>query len=308
MDAKVQLLETVLGRSIKAHRDNVSFHCPFCNHEKPKLNVSLGTGKWGCWVCGDVSQGNSIVTLMHRLKVKSDVVDRAKSLWSIRDHSEVNKKQILTLPPEYLPIHQPKNTYQYKIATNYLKNRNIDMRLAIKYDIGYCEYGRYRGRIILPSYDENGYLNSYVGRTYLPGEPTNYLAPPDLDKDSIIVYEDHINWKEPVILVEGRFDAIAVRRNAIPIDGKNIPQKLKDRILTNRTDVYICLDADARSTANRHCSYFIRNGVRTFMVNLPDNEDPGSLGYDGVWRCIDRAVEVSESDNFETNLKARLFA
>jgi len=178
----------------------------------------------------------------------------------------------------------------------------------MKYDIGYCEYGRYRGRIILPSYDDSGYLNSYVGRAYLPGEQVNYLSPPDLDKDNIIVYEDHINWTEPIILVEGRFDAISVRRNAVPIDGKNISRKLKDRVLTNRPDVYICLDGDAKQAAISHCNYFVSQGIRTFMVDLPVGEDPASLGYDRVWRFIDRAKEVLESDNFETNLKAKLFA
>jgi len=137
------------------------------------------------------------------------------------------------------------------------------MQLAIKYDIGYCEYGRYHGRIILPSYDGDGFLNSFVGRTYLPSEEMKYLSPPDLDKDNIIVYEDHINWSEPVILVEGRFDAIAVRRNAIPIDGKNIPHLLKERIVANRTDVYICLDGDAKSNAERLCNYFVKNGIKT---------------------------------------------
>ena len=44
------------------------------------------------------------------------------------------------------------------------------------------------------------------------------------------MFENQINWDEPITLVEGVFDAMAVKRNAIPILGKFIPKTLNDSI------------------------------------------------------------------------------
>ena len=58
---------------------------------------------------------------------------------------------------------------------------------------------------------------------------------PQVSKD-IVGFELHINWNYPVCLVEGAFDAIAIKRNAIPLFGKTIPDQLKHRIIENKTD------------------------------------------------------------------------
>jgi type I restriction enzyme M protein len=42
-----------------------------------------------------------------------------------------------------------------------------------------------------------------------------------------------INWSLPLVLVEGSFDAIAVRRNAIPLFGKTISEDLRKKIIEN---------------------------------------------------------------------------
>jgi hypothetical protein len=44
----------------------------------------------------------------------------------------------------------------------------------------------------------------------------------------IIGFELFINWNVPIILCEGVFDAIAIKRNAIPLLGKTI-QKVNEK-------------------------------------------------------------------------------
>ena len=36
-------IENILGKSHKRARDNHAFHCPFCNHRKPKLEINMHT-------------------------------------------------------------------------------------------------------------------------------------------------------------------------------------------------------------------------------------------------------------------------
>jgi len=64
-------IENILGKSHKRARDNYAFHCPFCNHRKPKLEINMATNEegknfWECWVCQ--TRGQSIRSLLIQLK------------------------------------------------------------------------------------------------------------------------------------------------------------------------------------------------------------------------------------------------
>ena len=88
-----------------------------------------------------------------------------------------------------------------------------------------------------------------------------------------------VNWNEPITIVEGAFDAIAVKRNAIPLFGKIILDNLKKKIIEhNVKDIYIALDTDAREKALDICQYFIDNGINVYLIELGD-KDPSELGY-----------------------------
>ena len=105
-------------------------------------------------------------------------------------------------------------------------NRGIRPADIVKYNIGYCEGGEYSNRIIIPSYDSEGVLNYFVSRAIYDG-PMKYKNP-KVSKD-VIGFDLFINWKEPIVLCEGVFDAITIRRNAIPLFGKTI-QKIRKQV------------------------------------------------------------------------------
>ena len=66
---------------------------------------------------------------------------------------------------------------------------------------------------------------------------------------NVIMFENQINWDEPITLVEGVFDAISVKRNVIPILGKFIPKILNDTIYKKGVkSIKILLDKDAQRT------------------------------------------------------------
>jgi hypothetical protein len=70
----------------------------------------------------------------------------------------------------------------------------------------------------------------------------------ELDKVSkdIIGFELHINWNLPIILVEGAFDAITIKRNVIPLFGKTISKELLKKLIEKQPpNIYIILDNDA---------------------------------------------------------------
>ena len=69
----------------------------------------------------------------------------------------------------------------------------------MKYNIGYCESGLFSNRVIIPSYDEDGKLNFFVGRDIYES-PMKYKNS-STTKD-VVGFELFINWNEPIVLCE----------------------------------------------------------------------------------------------------------
>ena len=289
-------IENILGKSHKRARDNYAFHCPFCNHHKPKLEINMHTNEegknfWECWVCQ--TKGRTIRSLLYQLKIAKD--QAAEILQYLPKGSQVEYKQlsILELPKEYQPLHTAsKTSVPANIVRNYLYERGLTDTDFIKYSIGYCTTGEYGGRVIIPSFSESGSLNFFVARTY-DGNYFKYKNP-EASKD-IIFFGSFINWNAPIILCEGVFDAIAIRRNAIPILGKSISTSLYKKILTsNVSDIYVALDTDARDRALEIGEKFLNQGKRVFLVDLPD-KDPSDMGFTTFTNYIQNAKELDLS-------------
>lgn len=308
MDEILPLLQEYLGNSRRStHRkghENYAFHCPFCNHSKPKLEVDVTSGNWHCWVCD--AKGKTPYSLLKRLSAPEGVLYKIRE--SYRGSTRMTtpqgpSKQFLQLPKEFIPLYQDKSGFFREIALRYLfEERKITETDILKYRIGYCEDGPYKEMIIVPSYDQHGRLNYFIGRSFRDWATIKHLGP-DVDKD-FIGFELLINWSEPVILVEGAFDAIAVRRNAVPLFGKRINENLKSKIIENKAKrVYIVLDPDAQRDLQKHCEYFTQHGIETFKVDL-GGSDPGELGFERVWdRINNHASLVKVADNFEEKIK-----
>jgi len=286
-------IENILGKSHKKARDNFAFHCPFCNHRKPKLEINMATNEqgknfWECWVCE--TKGQTIRSLLRQLKTPRD---QAQDIFKyLPKGSQIEYKQlsIIELPKEYQPLYSASNTSVIaNLVKKYLYERGLTDNDFIKYRIGYATSGEFGGRVIVPSYSESGVLNFFVARTY-DGNYYKYRNP-EASKD-IIFFENLINWNAPIILCEGVFDAMAIRRNAIPILGKSVSASLHKRILiSNVKDIYIALDTDARSKALKISEQFLNQGKRVFLIDLPD-KDPSEMGFKSFTEHIQSAQEL----------------
>jgi len=87
-------------------------------------------------------------------------------------------------------------------------------------------------------------------------------------------------------LVEGAFDAISVRNNAIPLFGKTLSNKLKSALICNTVKkVNIVLDNDALSDSIRISEFLLKNNIETRLVKL-DGKDPSEIGFAKTWELI----------------------
>ena len=289
-------LENLLGKSHKKARGNHAFHCPFCNHRKPKLEINMATNEdgknpWECWVCQ--TRGRTIYSLLRQLNTPKDAA--TDILKYVPKGSQIHYKQlsIIELPKEYQPLYSASNTSVIaNLVRKYLYERGFTDNDFIKYSIGYCTTGEYGGRVIFPSYTESGTLNYFVARSY-DGNYFKYKNP-EASKD-IIFFENFINWDQPIILCEGVFDAIAIKRNVIPILGKSISTSLYKKIITSKVkDIYISLDTDAKNRALEIGEKFLNQGKRVFLIDLPD-KDPSEMGFIPFTKHIQTAQELDLS-------------
>lgn len=288
------ILDNVLGkRGVSGGANEIAYCCPFCNHHKPKLQINVETQQWHCWVCD--AKGKSVFTLVKKLKASKAVYEELSQIYKNTKFTkhEKQKDAFVKLPEEFIPMaFLQSSSLSYKHAKTYLKNRGITDDDIVKYSIGYCIDGDYGGRIIVPSYDENGNLNYFVARSFY-NSPLKYKNPP-APKDTVI-FDLYINWNMPVVLCEGVFDAMAIKRNAVPLLGKTVQETLLKKLINSTKEVIVCLDADAQDTMYKVTEKLLRHGVKVSRVNLTEG-DPSDLGFTTMNYALQKSIPVNEYD------------
>jgi DNA primase len=300
----VNLVNNVLGTSKRTARGNQAYICPFCHHQKPKLEINFtenkeGFNPWQCWVCGQ--KGKTIKSLFKRLKVSSDYFQELNKLVkniSLDDIKEI-KSNLLELPKEYKTFVNNKDIIA-RHALSYLKKRNITQQDILKYNIGYCDSGQFMNMIIIPSYDNNGKLNYFTARSFEKDSFIKYRNP-DTSRD-IIPFELFINWDLPIILCEGPFDAMAIKRNVIPLFGKNLQPSLMKKIVTSKVQkIYIALDNDAIKQALGFCEQLLDIGKEVYLVELK-GKDPSDMGFENFTKLIQTTSPLTQYKLMEKKL------
>jgi DNA primase len=255
----VDILEDILGEP-KLHNDykgQISFDCPVCSYDIKELDHGDGKGNleinyhnsvFKCWSC---SETHGTHGSLYKLIKKHGNKKQLKKYEILRpDENEENSKRTykqVKLPKEFIAFKDVsaglKLTPQYRQAYNYIKKRNITEEMLVRYNIGFCYTGEYENRIIIPSYDENKYLNYFIARSYLVKTKLKYKNP-EAQKEIIIFNEYLINWDETVYIVEGAFDSIFIP-NSIPMLGKFMSEHLFNKLYDNAKKIIIILDPDA---------------------------------------------------------------
>ena len=165
------------------------------------------------------------------------------------------------------------------------------------------EYERMmRNRIIIPSYDEYGDLNYWVGRDFTGTQKIKYKNC-NSDKKKIIFQESHINWDFDIILCEGAIDCL-YPVNAISMLGKKLT---KDTALfgnlTKRANgnIIIVLDSDTDITETKRIYGLLNFGRlknKIWYVRMEKYKDIGEVyeneGKKGVINTIKNKLQFKE--------------
>ena len=308
----VEILEDVLGNS-KKHYENksqISFDCPVCSSIK---GLDCGDGKgnlevnyyhhvYKCWACSETYGTHGTLNKLIRKYGSKNHMKQYQLVIPENKRVVVDKEKVVItgLPKNFTPLTIERDDSGYKQAIQYLSKRNIGVDLIKKYNLGYANVGDYKNRIIFPSYDSEGNINYFLGRSFEKYTKLKYKNP-EVSKMEIIFNEGKINWDSNLYLVEGVFDHITLP-NSIPMLGKVLNDLLLKKLIDNASaKVIIVLDNDAEKDAinlYKKLDSTKLNG-RVLMVYMPKRFDLSDvhqkLGSKGVIKLITTAKRIKES-------------
>jgi DNA primase len=313
----LDILIEILGdpRKETPTKGQYSFDCPVCSAEKDmpegdgkgNFEVNLNKNAYHCWACGGThrthgSLGKLIskfVNQNQKQKLKKLGIQISDVKFKPKENEEPTEIQ---LPKEFQLFETTnKNSIPYKEAWNYLtKVRNLTPDIIFKHKMGFTTEGDYAFRVIVPSYDKEGKLNYFTGRSWLPKRKPKYKNP-DLPREEVIFNEQLINWDSTIYIVEGPFDHIVVY-NSIPMLGKDLHPKLFDNIMKKANSwVVVLLDDDAWDRAKQIYSQLnvgrLHGNVRVIKMN--DGYDISQVneefGRQGVVDVLKSSFKLKES-------------
>jgi hypothetical protein len=313
----VRLLTLFLGVGVKKGNYHYNFKCPKCKHHNNKLAVQVVPDgntdtAWRCFHCETTNQmsGKSIKSLLVKASCPKHISDQIYELLSLKRSAPVvlEYKQI-QLPKEFVRLYRytPSNDYEYVVYNEVLeyliKERRLTIYDIVKYNIGMCVTGDYAKRVVIPSYDSNNALNFFVTRSIYKESKAKHKNP-DFDKSKLVPFENTINWNEPIIVVEGAFDAMSIKRNALPLLGKTLSEPILKKLLSSSVNkIYMCLDNDARKAALVHCEKLMKFGKEVYFVDL-NGKDPNEIGFSKVNSILQNTYPLTFSELIKLKMEA----
>lgn len=258
---KDTFLESFLGQGSNISKNNdMLFYCPIKQHTSKKLSVNLTCdkdGHWGtyhCWVCD--FKGRNLLSLLKRLKrydlIKQYCSNVNNNTFNIFYEEHVEDEPV-ALPNMFIPLsayfmkNEKYTKYSNELrqaATYLIKGRDLTKLDIITNTLGITTDEKYYKYVVIPSYDMSGTLNYFICRAYSKYKMRYKNC--KHDKDKIIFNEVNIDWKTPLLICEGPFDALKSHVNATCLLGSSLTEKtlLFQRIIENDTKVLLALDSD----------------------------------------------------------------
>ena len=320
------LLSSFLGEPKSRGLDSqVQFCCPCCAEHKGidsdgkfNLECNIEKGIYHCWVCGDTDNMSGRISGLIKKYGNKEVLNeyyniikgiRESSLYSLYGGESFNDEFIDDIREVSLPRHFRRITTEEpkgKEAYDYLINRGLNDFFIKTFNIGYVGWTdefMMQNRIVVPSYNEYGEVNYWVGRDY-SGKCKMKYKNPKIEKKDFIFNEQLVNWYDNITLVEGVFDHMVVP-NSIPLLGKSINRDYavyRALVERSRANINVFLDDDAYDNALRIYKLLDSGKLkgRIRMIKCPQGYDASSIyehfGVRGILKVMRNATVIDEFD------------
>ena len=302
---KLKILTSFLGPYTRSGGE-VLFSCPFCKHHKKKLSVNIHKNVFKCWICD--ANGKSLSKLVRKFG-NTD----ARFKWSKReDRIEIGDfdnlfedqkpelEVLINLPANFVSLANKTLPITAKGPLKYLSERGITKKDILRWKIGYCSDGEYANRVIIPSFNKDGYVNYFVARSWIDEFPR--YKNPQASKN-IIFNELFVDWTKPIILTEGVFDAVKAG-NAIPLLGSTMKENSKvfQEIVKREIPVYLALDPDAQKKQDWITEMLLSYDVPVYSVDVSGYKDVGEMEPEVFQDRLNKATFIDQTNYLLTKM------
>jgi len=302
---KLKILTSFLGPYTRSGGE-VLFSCPFCKHHKKKLSVNIHKNVFKCWICD--ANGKSLSKLVRKFG-NTD----ARFKWSkfedrieIGDFDNLFEDQkpelevLINLPANFVSLANKSLPITAKGPLKYLSERGITKKDILRWKIGYCSDGEYANRVIIPSFNKDGYVNYFVARSWIDEFPR--YKNPQASKN-IIFNELFVDWTKPIILTEGVFDAVKAG-NAIPLLGSTMKENSKvfQEIVKREIPVYLALDPDAQKKQDWITEILLSYDVPVYSVDVSGYKDVGEMEPEVFQDRLSKATFIDQTNYLLTKM------
>lgn len=305
---KIKFLESAFGSGELDHSEtNLHFDCPACNSKrknKKKLAIVVDTGLFKCWVCNMSGRNISYLFMKYARNRLDECQVFYPSDFNVRYHDSQDvapDAETVELPSDVKLIVSKSLNRDAKDVYAYLTQRGVTRADMYRWRISVSNDWKFRRKAIFPSFDVDGKLNFYVARSI---DPTKFkYNNPKIHRQELIFNEIDVEWDQPVILVEGVFDAIKCPDNTIPILGSNISKKsvLFKKLSENKPVVFVAFDEDAAKKSHDACKRLHLAGCQVFRINV-EKDDLGSM----TKKQVENVLQTAYPWDFEDMLHFKI--
>ena len=203
----------------------------------------------------------------------------------------------ICLPREFIPCRRD------RVVPRYLTDvRKIRSKDCYFYCLGWCDHGFYADRVVVPVFDLEGELASFVAR-YMGNPPRKVpkvLYPKGSRTSQVLFNHDVARRYSTVVVCEGVFDAISVGRNAVAIFGKVASQEQKSQLAVLGQDrrIVVMLDSDAQEEAHDLAEHLAEACSDVRVAKIPSGRgDPGDCSRAEVKSAVRDAAVVNRQNS-----------
>ena len=271
-----------------------TFCCPFCpptKHDgKRKLSVNFTKNLYHCWRCGASGRASDL------LKQYSNINSKDLNNYAFKDFEKTSKLHFRNFDAFKRDSNEIKtelfayDNIAVKILENslpnarmYLNSRGITDEEIKYYDIR-VGLDAYKGRILIPTYDDFGNVTYFVARDYLGTSPMKYFNAKDTNKSEHVWNLNNAKEGDTIIITEGCFSGISANRipnmTAVCTFGKAMSEKQIQLITKHKPkEIILSLDGDVTEKETLRTLKMIRrfySGVLT-VAHLPADKDPNDM-------------------------------
>lgn len=267
--------------------------------DKKKLCLRVDNEYYHCWVCGFKGKGLSRFFKLYANRFHIE----AKELFekNIREKEE-DETPAINLPDGFklLASATGRNDPDINACKKYLVKRGLTTEKMWYFKLGAVSSGRYRRRIIVPSFDSEGTLNYFTARSI--DESSRKYINPKVSRSEIIFNEINIDWSKEVTIVEGPFDLFNCNQNATCLLGSTLSEKHKlfSSIVKNCTPVLLALDRDADSKTQNIASLLSSYDVPVRIMDTSGFEDVGEMDPESFKKLSQLAAAWSSNDRLRS--------